>query len=101
MADNKDNGQVSMAIKDLRLKNVNQDLARFKPSLFLNPMSRWHLYGEWKSGRNTGGQILFVWLFSIAGFFVLLLSCINFINLITARAENRAREISIRKSIRS
>ena len=64
-------------------------------------MSKWHLYEEFKNGRNTGGQIQFVWLFGIIGVFVLLLACINFMNLSTARSEKRAKEVGIRKSIGS
>jgi ABC-type antimicrobial peptide transport system permease subunit len=64
-------------------------------------MDHWHLYGEFKNGVNTGGDIQYVWLMSIIGTFVLLLACINFMNLSTARSEKRAKEVGIRKAIGS
>jgi putative ABC transport system permease protein len=68
-----------------------------KPVTFLFPMSKWYLYSEFRNGKNTGGRIQFIWLFGLIGLFVLILACINFMNLSTASSEKRAREVGIRK----
>ncbi len=88
VADNRTITEVSAKIKDIKLKALGTDGARLKPQVFLQPMNRWHLYAEFKNGINTGGAIEYVWMFGIIGVFVLLLACINFINLSTARSEN-------------
>ena len=65
---------------------------------FLFAMNDWHLYGEFKDGKQTGGgQIEYVHLFTLIAWIVLLIACINFMNLATARSEKRAREVGVRK----
>ena len=91
----------SARIRDAKLKNVNPQLQKKKPALFLQPMSKWHLYSEFKNGINTGGAIQYVWMFGIIGIFVLLLACINFMNLSTAQSEKRAKEVGVRKTMGS
>ena len=93
-----------------KIKNIKADNDPFLDSaghnmnnseLFLHPMSRWHLYSEFKEGNSDTGRIMYVRLFGLIGVFVLLLACINFMNLSTARSEKRAKEVGIRKTIGS
>eukprot|EP01093_Parvamoeba_rugata_P000230 TRINITY_DN1020_c0_g1_i5.p1 TRINITY_DN1020_c0_g1~~TRINITY_DN1020_c0_g1_i5.p1 ORF type:complete len:578 (-),score=107.98 TRINITY_DN1020_c0_g1_i5:1410-3143(-) len=91
---------VTKTIKDAK-KNLNPDLIEFNPQLFLFPMQDWYLRSSFENGKQSGGRIKYVWLFGIIGAFVLLLACINFMNLSTARSEKRGKEVGIRKSIGS
>ena len=101
LADKADLARVSEKIKTIKTDLGDKEELKFKPEIFLHPMSRWHLYSEWTNGLSAGGRIQFVWLFGIIGTFVLVLACINFMNLATARSEKRAKEVGIRKAIGS
>lgn len=97
---NADVDDISGKIKNVKADNA-PDEREFKPEIFLHPMPDWHLRSEWKNGKNAGGRIQMVWMFGIIGSFVLLLACINFMNLSTARSEKRAKEVGIRMTIGS
>ncbi len=95
-----------MAMIEDKIRSTIQDhLKEEKKAIdfqtFLHPMKKWHLHDKFENGYASGGQIQFVWLFGLIGIFVLLLACINFMNLSTARSEKRAKEVGIRKSIGS
>lgn len=96
----------NMALVNEKIKNVVYDnlpdqSRQDHPELVLHPMKNWHLKSNWKDGANIGGLIQYVWLFGIVGLFVLLLACINFMNLSTAQSEKRAKEVGIRKTVGS
>jgi ABC-type antimicrobial peptide transport system permease subunit len=99
--DHADIKNVSEKIRNVKYEKGDESEREFRPEIILHPMEDWHLYSNWENGVQTGGQIQYVWLFGIVGVFVLLLACINFMNLSTARSEQRAKEVGIRKSIGS
>jgi ABC-type antimicrobial peptide transport system permease subunit len=84
-----------------RVKALGFGDDRFKPVIFLHPMNDWRLYSQFENGVAVGGSVRDVWMFGTIGFFVLILACINFMNLSTARAERRAKEVGIRKTVGS
>ena len=64
---------------------------------FLLSMNDWRLRSNFEEGKQTGGRIQYVRMFSIIAWIILLIGCINFMNLATARSEKRAREVGVRK----
>ncbi|HXB07218.1 MAG TPA: ABC transporter permease [Puia sp.] len=70
-----------------------------KVEMLLWPMREWHLYSNYANGKQDGGEIKFVRLFSLIASIILLIACINFMNLATARAGQRAREVGVRKTL--
>lgn len=65
--------------------------------LFLFNMNDWRLYGKFENGKQVGGRITYVRMFSLIAWIILFIACINFMNLATARSEKRAREVGVRK----
>ncbi|TWR31377.1 FtsX-like permease family protein [Mucilaginibacter pallidiroseus] len=72
-----------------------------KNVLFLYPFSKLHLYSKFEDGKSVGGMIDQLQLFTTLAICILLIACVNFMNLSTARSEERAKEVGIRKAIGS
>ena len=94
---------VDAKIKDVVLSHFTDEntLKSVKPEVFIHPMSKWRLYSDFKDGKNIGGFIKYVRMFGILGLIVLIIACINFMNLSTARSEKRAKEVGVRKAVGS
>ncbi len=101
IADNTNFATVNEKIKNVKYDKLDASQKALKTEIFLHPMADWHLKSSWENGKQIGGFIRYVWLFGFIGFFVLLLACVNFMNLSTANSVKRNIEIGVRKSLGS
>jgi len=87
------------------MKAINNKLYNYVESkekgviakMSIYPMSRWRMYDSFENGKEVAGRIKYVNLFSLIAWIILIIACINFMNLSTARSEQRAREVGVRK----
>lgn len=98
LVDDKSAGEVDTAIASMLAENGQDDMPR---TLFLHPVEKWRLHSNWVNGETKDGRYDQVMLFSVIAILILVIACINFMNLATARSERRAREVGIRKSLGS
>ncbi|HEY8734537.1 MAG TPA: FtsX-like permease family protein, partial [Puia sp.] len=93
---------VSADMATEKIKNIPTPFIKdWTETALIYPLDKMHLYSEFVNGKPSGGRIQYVRLFAIIGAFVLLLACINFMNLSTARSSKRAKEVGIRKTVGS
>jgi len=78
------------------MKGISKGISR---SLFLKPYAENYLYGNYENGVQSGGRITYVKLFSLIALFIIIIACINFMNLSTAKAAARMKEMGVRKAI--
>jgi ABC-type antimicrobial peptide transport system permease subunit len=90
---------VTQASFDARVKNITKSHSTETAEVFTQPMRRMHLYSKPENGKLVGDRVNTVRLFAVIAAFILLIACINFMNLSTARSEKRAREVGIRKVV--
>ena len=94
----KPNVKLASVEPKLKLLRKKYDKDDPKGQFFIYPISRWRLYSNFENGIESGGLIDFVKMFGLIAVFILLIACINFMNLSTARSEKRAKEVGIRKA---
>lgn len=94
--------------KNVNIRDFNEKIAGFlkakhssreKSTLFVQQYSKRYLYGKYENGLQAGGRIDYLKLFSLIGIFILIIACINFMNLSTAKASTRMKEIGVKKTM--
>jgi putative ABC transport system permease protein len=95
--------KANLALINSQLKDfIHRKVTDQKSETFLFPMKDWRLYNEFANGKQTGGgRIEQVRMLSLIAWIILLIACINFMNLATARSEKRAKEVGVRKVLGS
>ncbi|WP_316832039.1 ABC transporter permease [Pedobacter aquatilis] len=97
LKDNNAFGKANADIKEIYKRHDKEITAE----ALLHPLDKWHLYSDFENGKSVGGKIDQLKIFLLLAFCILLIACVNFMNLSTARSERRAKEVGVRKAIGS
>jgi putative ABC transport system permease protein len=97
LQDNKFFNEANASMLGIYKRNQKDNLA----VALLHPLTKWHLYADFENGKSIGGKIDQLKIFLLLAFCILLIACVNFMNLSTARSEGRAKEVGVRKAIGS
>ena len=100
LQDNTFFNEANAKIKDIYARHIDATKEVVSTAL-LHPLTKWHLYDKFENGKPVGGKIDQIKLFFMLAFCILLIACVNFMNLSTARSEKRAKEVGVRKAIGS
>lgn len=90
--------QVQPVLEKIYAKYQPREYPAASAEVILQPLTDWHLYGEFKNGKRANGFITYVSLFALMGMLVLVITSISFVNLSTTRSERRAKETEAGKS---
>ncbi len=97
--DKVNHSEAEASIKGMLMENDKEET--IERSFFLYPMERWRLHSSFENGEEMGGLIEYVQLFTVIAILIVVMACINFMNLATARSERRSKEVGIRKTVGS
>ncbi|WP_316783375.1 ABC transporter permease [Pedobacter frigiditerrae] len=97
LKDNKFFEAANSSMNGIYKRNQKDNLA----VALLHPLTKWHLYADFENGKSIGGKIDQLKIFLLLAFCILLIACVNFMNLSTARSDGRAKEVGVRKAIGS
>jgi putative ABC transport system permease protein len=97
LKDNKFFETANSSMNGIYKRNQKDNLA----VALLHPLTKWHLYADFENGKSVGGKIDQLKIFLLLAFCILLIACVNFMNLSTARSDGRAKEVGVRKAIGS
>ena len=93
----RDQQMVNTKINQVYLNHIEEEESDF--DFFTKPFSERHLYGKYENGILAGGRIEYLWLFGGMALLILIMGAINYVNLSTARGQQRAIEVGVRKTI--
>lgn len=85
------------AMDDSRVLKVNANENVDRVNYYLQPLAEMWLHGKFENGVPTGGRILYVNIFMVVAIFIVVIACVNFMNMATAKASMRAKEVGVRK----